>query len=73
MMEAWPFKVNYPEQGISFSGALHHWVHKSVSGIGKNKDIPAPIAFGDFGGGRAAGALYGEEGAVQNSAPCSAD
>ena len=52
MMEAWPFKVNYPEQGISFSGAIHHWIHHSVTGTGKNKDIPAPIAFGDFKGGR---------------------
>jgi hypothetical protein len=51
MFEAWPFQVNYPEKGISFSGALHHWVHHSVSGIGKNKDIAAPIAFGKFGGG----------------------
>jgi hypothetical protein len=51
MFEAWPFQENYPEKGISFSGALHHWIHSSVAGTSKNKDIAAPIAFGKFGGG----------------------
>ena len=50
MMEAWPYDERNSKSGICFSGALHHWIHKSASGTGANKDAPIPFALGKRGG-----------------------